>query len=93
MLYGCGLRVTELVDLQISNLRFNEGYLIVTGKGNKQRIVPINHTAIKFVRIYKRPSAGTFSSKTWPRRRAFLKPKRRKTYAGDDFYHHKKPYD
>ncbi len=53
VLYGCGLRVTELVDLQISNLRFNEGYLIVTGKGNKQRIVPINHMAIKFVRIYK----------------------------------------
>jgi len=53
VLYGCGLRVTELVDLQISNLRFNEGYIIVTGKGNKQRIVPINSAAIKFVGIYK----------------------------------------
>jgi len=53
VLYGCGLRVTELVDLQISNLRFNEGYLIVTGKGNKQRIVPINGAAMKFVGIYK----------------------------------------
>ena len=53
MLYGCGLRVTELVNVQISNLRFNDGYIIVTGKGNKQRIVPINHTAIKYVGIYR----------------------------------------
>jgi len=53
VLYGCGLRVTELVDLQLSHLRFNEGYIIVTGKGNKQRIVPINSAAMKFVGIYK----------------------------------------
>ncbi len=53
VLYGCGLRVTELVNLQISNLQFAEGYLIVTGKGNKQRIVPINSAATKYVQIYK----------------------------------------
>jgi integrase/recombinase XerD len=53
MLYGCGLRVTELVTMQISNLRFEEGYVIVTGKGNKQRIVPINKTAIKYCNIYR----------------------------------------
>lgn len=53
MLYGCGLRVSELVNVQISNLRLNEGYIIVTGKGNKQRIVPINQAAIKYLGIYK----------------------------------------
>lgn len=53
MLYGCGLRVTELVNVQISNLRFDDGYIIVTGKGNKQRIVPINHTAIKYANLYR----------------------------------------
>ena len=53
MLYGCGLRVSELVGMQLSNLRFNDGYIIVTGKGNKQRIVPINATAIKYVNIYR----------------------------------------
>jgi integrase/recombinase XerD len=48
-----GLRVSELVNVQLSNLRFIDGYIIVTGKGNKQRIVPINHTAIKYVGIYR----------------------------------------
>jgi integrase/recombinase XerD len=52
VLYGCGLRVSELVNLKISALRFQEDYLIVTGKGNKQRIVPINKQAIKFTSIY-----------------------------------------
>ncbi len=41
-LYGCGLRVSELVDLKISDLFFDEGFIKVTGKGNKQRLVPIN---------------------------------------------------
>jgi len=52
VLYGCGLRVTELVNLKISELRFKEDYIIVTGKGNKQRIVPINSSAVKFTNIY-----------------------------------------
>lgn len=41
-LYGCGLRVSELITLKISDLYFNEGFIKVTGKGNKQRLVPIN---------------------------------------------------
>jgi integrase/recombinase XerD len=53
MLYGCGLRVSELVNVQLSNLRFIDGYIIVTGKGNKQRIVPINRAAIKYVTLYR----------------------------------------
>ena len=44
-LYGCGLRVSELVNLKISNLFFNDGFIKVTGKGNKERLVPIGSIA------------------------------------------------
>ncbi|TBW25760.1 site-specific tyrosine recombinase XerD [Gramella sp. KN1008] len=52
-LYGCGLRVSELIDLRISDLYFNEGFIKVTGKGDKQRFVPISEYTIKFINIYK----------------------------------------
>jgi len=51
-LYGCGLRVTELIDLKISALHFHEGFIRVIGKGNKERLVPIGQTAQKQIRIY-----------------------------------------
>ncbi len=51
-MYGCGLRVTELVNLQISNIHYAEEFLIITGKGNKQRLVPINGMALKHIDIY-----------------------------------------
>jgi integrase/recombinase XerD len=51
-LYGCGLRVTELISLRISNIYFENEYIKVIGKGNKQRIVPIGVTALKFIKIY-----------------------------------------
>ncbi|MCL4136522.1 UNVERIFIED_CONTAM: hypothetical protein GTU68_036803 [Idotea baltica] len=53
-LYSCGLRVTELITLQISDLFFTEGFLKVTGKGNKERFVPINSETQKFITIYKK---------------------------------------
>ncbi len=52
-LYGCGLRVSELIDLKISDLFFEEGFIKVTGKGDKQRFVPISNYTIKFINIYK----------------------------------------
>lgn len=52
VLYGCGLRVSELVDLRISCLHFEEGYVRVIGKGDKERIVPIGETARKAVTNY-----------------------------------------
>lgn len=52
-LYGCGLRVSELVALKISDLFFDEGFVKVTGKGNKQRFVPIGDTTQKFIEIYR----------------------------------------
>lgn len=52
VLYSCGLRVSELVNLLISNLHFKEGYIKVDGKGNKQRLVPISTKAIKELELY-----------------------------------------
>ena len=51
-LYGCGLRVSELTNLKISDIRFNEGFLSVIGKGNKQRLVPVGSSALKQLQIY-----------------------------------------
>lgn len=51
-LYGCGLRVSELTDLRISNLFFRDGFIKVTGKGDKERIVPIGRVAQKQIGIY-----------------------------------------
>jgi integrase/recombinase XerD len=51
-LYGCGLRVSELVNLRISNLHFKEGYIRVIGKGDKERLVPIGRVAMKQIGIY-----------------------------------------
>ena len=52
-LYSCGLRVTELITLQISDLFFEEGFIRVIGKGDKQRFVPINTETQKYIIIYK----------------------------------------
>jgi integrase/recombinase XerD len=52
-LYGCGLRVSELVNLKISDLFFDEGFIKITGKGNKQRFVPIGSFTQKYIEIYK----------------------------------------
>jgi integrase/recombinase XerD len=53
-LYGCGLRVTELTELKISGIFFNEGFLKVIGKGNKERLVPLGSSAQKQILIYMR---------------------------------------
>lgn len=52
-LYGCGLRVSELVNLKISDLFFEEGFIKVTGKGSKQRFVPIAPSTQKYILFYK----------------------------------------
>lgn len=51
-LYSCGLRVSELINLKISNLFFEESFIRVLGKGEKQRLVPISHKAMKEISIY-----------------------------------------
>lgn len=51
-LYGCGLRVSELINLKLSDLFFEEGFIRVLGKGNKQRFVPIHSLNQKYINIY-----------------------------------------
>lgn len=52
-LYSCGLRVSELVGLKISDLFFDEGFIKITGKGNKQRFVPIGNSTQKYINLYR----------------------------------------
>lgn len=52
-LYGCGLRVSELINLRISDLFFEEDFIKVTGKGDKQRFVPISNFNKKYINIYR----------------------------------------
>ncbi|WP_316748259.1 site-specific tyrosine recombinase XerD [Pedobacter gandavensis] len=52
LLYGCGLRVSELTNLKISNIFVDSEFIKIIGKGNKERIVPIGATALKYIKIY-----------------------------------------
>ena len=51
-LYSCGLRVSELINLQLSNLHADAGFIRVVGKGNKERLVPIGNSALKHINLY-----------------------------------------
>jgi integrase/recombinase XerD len=51
-MYSCGLRVSELVNLRISQLYFDVGFIRVLGKGDKERLVPVGSSAVKYVNIY-----------------------------------------
>ena len=51
-LYGCGLRVSELINLKISNLYLDDGFLLIEGKGQKERLVPVGSQSEKYLRIY-----------------------------------------
>lgn len=51
-LYSCGLRVSELIGLKVSDVSFNQEYVKVTGKGNKERLVPIGSIALKYIKYY-----------------------------------------
>lgn len=53
-LYSCGLRVSELINLKISDISFVEEYIKVTGKGNKERLVPIGEDALNAIKVYER---------------------------------------
>ena len=62
-LYGCGLRVSELVSLKISDLFFDEGFIKITGKGNKERFVPIGKLTQKYIQIYQNEVRGNLTIK------------------------------
>lgn len=52
VLYGCGLRVSELVNLQLSNIYFNDKFIRIIGKGNKERLVPVGNAVLKQINNY-----------------------------------------
>jgi integrase/recombinase XerD len=52
LMYSCGLRVSEVVNLKISQLYFETGFIRVRGKGDKERLVPVGKSAVKYVKIY-----------------------------------------
>lgn len=60
-LYACGLRVSELTNLKISDLFFEEGFIKITGKGNKQRFVPISDLTQKYIELYKNTARNLLS--------------------------------
>ena len=62
-LYGSGLRVSELIGLKISDLLFDEGLILVTGKGNKQRLVPLGKICAQKLNVYIDDDSGTLSIK------------------------------
>lgn len=62
LLYSCGLRVSELCDLKIGDLFFGEGYIRVTGKGDKQRLVPVSDIARDRIQIYLEARRATRNS-------------------------------
>jgi integrase/recombinase XerD len=53
-MYSCGLRVSEVVNLKLSALHLDVGFIKVTGKGDKERLVPIGQSAIKYITIYRK---------------------------------------
>ena len=71
-LYGCGLRVSELINLEFSRISFNEGYLIVRGKGNKERMVPMSPVAIDTIKAYTEGSRASVPEKPEARNIVFL---------------------
>lgn len=58
VLYSCGLRVSELVNLRLSDIFFDDQYIVVTGKGDKQRLVPISPVALELINDYMHNSRG-----------------------------------
>jgi integrase/recombinase XerD len=53
IMYSCGLRVSEVVNLKLSCLYFDVGFIRVTGKGDKERLVPVGSDAVKYTKLYK----------------------------------------
>jgi integrase/recombinase XerD len=52
-MYSCGLRVSELISLRLSNIYYDVGFVKVIGKGNKERLIPIGEEAVKLIRLYR----------------------------------------
>ena len=85
VLYGSGLRVSELIGLQLSKLYMAEGYMLVEGKGSKQRLVPMSTQSIKQIELWK-TDRNLLTIKKRARRQPVFEPERFETDTGNDFY-------
>jgi len=63
LLYSCGLRISELLDLSINNIDFTDGFLTVRGKGSKERVVPMGESALRLLREYLDRARQSFLGK------------------------------
>jgi integrase/recombinase XerD len=66
LLYACGLRASEAVDLRVGDVNLGAGYVTATGKGNRQRIVPVGAQALHWVMLYLRTGRGRFVKRSDP---------------------------
>ena len=82
VLYGCGLRVSELTELRLSNLYLDIEFIKVTGKGSKERLVPIGGSAINALKIWIEKHSRAYSDKKGRGGPGFFKPARHKADAG-----------
>ena len=87
-LYSCGLRVSEVVNLKISQLFFEVGFIRVIGKGNKERLVPIGSSAIKFIQIYKESIRSHQNIAAGEEDILFLNRRGQETFTGNDISDH-----
>ncbi len=72
LLFACGLRVSELVNLEKANIYFKEECILVTGKGNKQRLVPISDNALNLIQLYLETERNKMESKPKDKEILFL---------------------
>lgn len=63
LLYSCGLRITEAIELNFNDINFDKGYINVVGKGNKERIVPMGEEAVRLLKKYSRTSRNRIIGK------------------------------
>jgi len=72
LLFACGLRVSELTNMEIGHVSFKEEWILVTGKGNKQRLVPISQNALNLIKIYLESERVRLEPKTKDKEILFL---------------------
>jgi site-specific recombinase XerD len=90
-MYGCGLRVSELVGLRMSQVFADDEYVIVTGKGDKQRFVPISRIALDEIAEYETGIPQPIDGEAWLRGYSFPEPSRRTIDEGDGVLYHQGP--
>lgn len=90
-LYSCGLRVSELVNLKVTNLHFEQGYVKVEGKADKERLVPISKNAMDEINTYTHGYRKSLTISKDSENILFLNRRGKKTKPRNDIYHYQEP--